>query len=232
MAASGSHDSPAFGDGQGLDQTLLLAAQGDQDAWRCLVEAYTRRVYGLLVRQCGDRDLAEEITQSTFVKVVTKLGDTEGYEERGKFEAWLFRIAMNQLRDEMRRRKRQARPMDMTPGTGRSGEDGRDDPSQWAAAQDRITQRRPADWPDPTDAASTAEQVALLREAIATMTPADQEILYLRHTAGLSFAQIAQTLGQPLGTVLARGHRALGKLRQLLVKEDEDPAGTRINKPA
>jgi RNA polymerase sigma-70 factor (ECF subfamily) len=63
---------------------------------------------------------------------------------------------------------------------------------------------------------SRAEQVELLREAIAGLNAADQEILALRHTAGLSFAQIAETLGQPLGTVLARGHRALGKLRKLL----------------
>lgn len=216
----------------GLDQTLFLAAQGDADAWRDLVGAYTRRVYGLLVRQCGDRDLAEEITQSTFVKVVTKLGNEEGYEERGRFEAWLFRIAMNQLRDEMRRRKRQARPMDMTPGAGRGGDDVRNEPSEWAGAQGKLAQRGSANWPSPTDAANTAEQVALLREAIATMTPADQEILYLRHTAGLSFAQIAESLGQPLGTVLARSHRALGKLRQILVTDEDDRGGAALNKPA
>ena len=45
---------------------------------------------------------------------------------------------------------------------------------------------------------------------------ADQQILYLRHTAGLSFNQIAETLEEPLGTVLARGHRALAKLKKLL----------------
>lgn len=223
---------PGIGGSAGLDQTLALAAQGDADAWRDLVEAYTRRVYGLVLRQCSDRELAEEITQATFVKIVTKLGDTQGYEERGKFEAWLFRIAMNLLRDEMRRRKRQARPMDMSPGTGRSGEDGRAEASEWAAAQDQLAPRGAVEWPDPGDAASTAEQVELLRQAIATMTPADQEILYLRHTAGLSFAQIAQTLGQPLGTVLARGHRALGKLRQLLVRDDDGQARAAVNRPA
>lgn len=209
---------------EGLDRTLALAADGDADAWRVLVEAYTRRVYGLLLRQCGDRDLAEEITQATFVKVVTKLGATEGYEERGKFEPWLFRIAMNQLRDEMRRRKRQARPMDMTPGSGRSGEDGSDEASAWAGAQGQLAMDRLSDRPTPLDAASTSEQVELLRQAIATMNEADREILHLRHTAGLSFSQIAQTLGQPLGTVLARGHRAMGKLRGLLVPPGADTA--------
>ncbi len=101
-----------------LKDTLRDAAAGDAEAWRQLVSAYTPRVFGLLVKQCGDRDLAEEITQATFVRIVSKL---EGYVEQGRFEPWLFRIAMNRLRDEMRRRKRQARPM-----SGESG--GADDP--------------------------------------------------------------------------------------------------------
>lgn len=215
----------------GLDQTLALAAEGDADAWRALVEVYTRRVYGLLLRQCGDRELAEEITQATFVKVVMKLGANRGYEERGSFEPWLFRIAMNLLRDEMRRRKRQARPMDMTPGSGRSGEDGREEASPWAGAQDQLAEQRLSDRPTPLDMAEKSEQIHLLRQAIATMTEADQEILYLRHTAGLSFSQIAQTLGQPLGTVLARGHRAMGKLRQMLATSADNPTGTMPTKP-
>jgi RNA polymerase sigma factor (sigma-70 family) len=94
---------------QPLDSTLAAAARGDEYAWRQLIDAYSGRVYGLLFRQCGNAELSEEITQATFVKVVTKLGD---YEDTGRFESWLFRIAMNRLRDEMRRRKRQANPVD------------------------------------------------------------------------------------------------------------------------
>ncbi len=185
----------------------------------CWSTTYSRRVYGLLVRQCGDRELAEEITQATFVKVVTKIGR---YTEKGRFEAWLFRIAMNLLRDEMRRRKRQARPMDMSnDGAGRTGNvsSGRADTSGhniWAAAEGKINHFHRAPQTDPSEQASRAEQIALLREAIATMNESDRELLHLRYTAGLSFAQIADALDQPLGTVLARGHRALGKLKKLM----------------
>ena len=69
---------------------------------------------------------------------------------------------------------------------------------------------------DPFDGASRSEQIELLRRAVAHLSEADQQILHLRHTAGLSYVQIAETLNEPLGTVLARGHRALGKLRQTL----------------
>lgn len=201
-----------------LDQTLALASNGDSAAWEILVQTYTRRVYGLLLKQCRDSDLAEELTQETFVKVVKKLTNNtngSGYRELGKFEPWLFRIAMNGLRDEMRRRGRQARTMDMSPSASAGASSG-EQASGWAAAETKVISGGPAAPDQPFEALERAEQVDLLRDAIATLSDADQEILHLRHTAGLSFAEIAQTLDQPLGTVLARGHRALGKLKNLL----------------
>jgi RNA polymerase sigma-70 factor (ECF subfamily) len=180
---------------------------------------YSKRVYGLLVRQCGDRELAEEITQATFVKVVGHIGL---YREQGKFEPWLFRIAMNRLRDEMRRRGRQARTMDMSGsrgendgGSGSGGGGG----GAWQAVQEKIVaagSEAGSDSEDPAERVSRAEQVDRLKQAIENMNEADRTVLQLRHTAGLSFAQIAETLEEPLGTVLARGHRALAKLKKLM----------------
>ncbi len=184
-----------------LPRLLALAAEGRQDAWREVVESFAPRVFGLLARQCGDPDLAEEITQITFVKVIEQLGRLGGYQELGRFEAWLFRVAMNGLRDELRRRKRQARTTDFGPGS---------------AAGNKINPRVPGENADPADRAERAEQVELLRRAVKELSEQDQKILHLRHTAGLSFAQIAETLEEPLGTVLARAHRALGKLRAML----------------
>lgn len=206
-----------------LDATVAQAAAGDPAAWRGLVAAYGPRVFALLVRQCGDRDLAEELTQATFVKVVTHIG---GYSERGRFEPWLFRIAMNRLRDEMRRRRRQAMPMDMSGGA--DGEKA----SAWAMAEDQIVDRTGnTRTQTPLESASRAEEVERVRAAVDQLGEADREVLTLRHTAGLSFAQIAETLGEPLGTVLARAHRALAKLKKLLEQrqEEQDRAADRAN---
>ncbi len=201
-----------------IEQVLRQAAQGDAQAWRRLVESYSPRVYGLLVNQCRDKDLAEELTQATFVKVVKKLDDKDGYTETGRFDAWLFRIAMNSLRDEMRRRKRQAVPTDMSPGAS----SGRDPQSGgWSAQQTSIRSGGPNPAADPSDAMIKAEQVSQLKQAIEQLSEAEQEVIHLRHSAGLSFAEIAETLDQPLGTVLSRGHRALGKLKKLMMKQDE-----------
>ena len=202
-----------------LDSVLARAAAGESDAWTALVATYSKRVYGLLARQCGDRELAEEITQATFVKVVGHIGL---YREQGKFEPWLFRIAMNRLRDEMRRRGRQARTMDMSGGSGGSGSDGGSGASAWQAVQQKVVEAGAtpgSDSEDPAERVSRAEQVDRLKRAIDSMGEADRVVLQLRHTAGLSFAQIAETLEEPLGTVLARGHRALAKLKKLMEEE-------------
>lgn len=190
-------------DSSSFKEILRRASTGDQDAWRQVVDAYGSRVYALLFSRCRDAELAEELTQSTFCTVVTKLA---GYVELGKFEPWLFRIAMNRLRDEMRRRGRHAlsvandtlSSMETTPREG-GGEPGFDVGSQ-----------------------QQQEESAALREAMKNLAEADQEIMHLRHISGLSFKQIAEVLQQPLGTVLARHFRAFKRLREMLGVEQED----------
>jgi RNA polymerase sigma-70 factor (ECF subfamily) len=89
-----------------LERLLKFAANGDSTAWRAIVALYAPRVFGIVRAQCRDDELSEEIVQSTFCTLAAKIAS---YVESGRFESWLFRIAMNRLRDEMRRRSRQAR---------------------------------------------------------------------------------------------------------------------------
>lgn len=170
---------------------LQRAAEGDERAWQSIVDAYASRVFSLIRSQCGSADLAEEITQSTFCTMAAKIGQ---YDEVGKFEQWLFRIAMNRLRDEMRRRKRQANPVEHDTLAALMGA------GPTAGEQSTV---------DPAI-------IRALRKALAQLSDADQQIIYLRHCGELSFKQIAEMLDQPLGTVLARHHRALKKLRELM----------------
>ncbi|MEM8782887.1 MAG: sigma-70 family RNA polymerase sigma factor [Planctomycetota bacterium] len=215
---------------ESVPAVLRRARAGDDSAWAELLDAYGRRVFGLLLSKCGDRELAEELTQRTFVKLVETIraedepsGRGAAYEERGRFEAWLFRVAVNALRDEMRRRKRQAKPTDMSPAASSGSAE---QASGWAEQQTRVVSgvagvSTPAE--APLDAMQHAEQVEHLRRCVAALPEADREVLELRHTAGLSFAQIAETLDQPLGTVLARGHRAVKKLRAMMQPSEAAP---------
>ncbi len=201
-----------------LESALRRAAEGDERAWRWIVDRYARRVFGLLHAQCGEAETAEELTQSTFCTVVTKIGE---YTEQGRFEAWLFRIAMNRLRDEMRRRRRHAMPVEHDTLAGLVGEQGP------AAGRGGATAG-----PGAAAADFGSEEIGALREAMARLPEADRLVIHLRHAAGMSFKGIGEYLGQPLGTVLARHHRALRKLREDLTPgpdapEAMPPAGSR-----
>lgn len=214
----------------GLDLPRLLqsAAAGDEDAWRAIVHLYARRVYALARSRLGGRtgagsgaqpgssasrrirasspdgmfvqglDIAEEVTQSVFVTVASKLASGE-YTEQGRFESWLFRVAMNRIRDEVRRSRRQAAPTDP------------DALDASAAPADSGTQ------------VTGEEELAALRLAMSRLAEQDREIIELRHHAGMSFRRMAELLAEPLGTLLARHHRALRKLKEL-ISGDSDAA--------
>jgi RNA polymerase sigma-70 factor (ECF subfamily) len=178
-----------------LSRIIAAASRGDQSAWREMIGLYGRRVFALVRSRVHKPDLAEELTQSVFATVAGKLGTT-GYTEQGKFEAWLFRIAVNRIRDEVRRLKRHATPTDPVTFDGVST----------AAPAQRVSET----------------ELAALRKAMGTLSDADREIIELRHHAGLPFATIAEMLDEPIGTLLARHHRALKKLKELLAGSDAD----------
>ena len=185
-----NRDMPKDLDKQELHNHIVAAAKGDEDAWRIIIEAYSYRVFALIRSKCANEELAEEITQSTFCTIAQKL---PSYEETGKFEAWMFMIAMNRLRDEMRRQKRHAVPMENELIGIFSG---------------GVTDKEHDD--------EVATQIQCLRRAVRQLSSSDQDIIHMRHSAGMSYKQIADVLGEPLGTVLARQHRALKKLRGFL----------------
>ena len=186
MGVRGAHEQSMTPD------RLAQAARGDEAAWRDLVDVYARRVFALIRSKGIGADLAEELTQSVFATCAAKLTGG-GYDEMGRFEAWLFRIAINRVRDEARRRTRQADPTD---------------PAHFGGVAS-------------TAAAEADAPLASLRGAIDTLPERDQEVLHLRHHAQMSFKQIAELLSEPVGTLLARHHRALQKLRTIL---ERDPA--------
>ena len=177
-----------------LQALLRRAAGGDSQAWRAIVADFAPRVFGLLRAQCHDSELAEEIAQSTFCTLAAKIGE---YIESGRFESWVFRIAMNRLRDEMRRRARHARPMDSEPLASAAVDKGRGSGGSGGSA-------------------AAAEIHERLVRAMARLPEADREIIDLRHTGGMSFKALSDFYGEPVGTLLARHHRALRKLRTLL----------------
>ncbi len=189
--------SPAERDPAELASVIARAAHGEEDAWRELMDLYARRVFAMARSRLHNDELAEEITQSVFVTIATKLngqGDGSGYSEQGKFEPWLFRITMNRVRDYCRKRARHATPTAPEHMGGLS-------------ARPEI---------DHAERDAGMAEMNKLRSAMEQLSDRDREIIELRHHGQLSFKQIAEISGDPIGTLLARHHRALKKLRDLL----------------
>lgn len=176
-----------------LADLIERARRDDPDALRALVDAYCRRVYGFVYRLTGSRDASEDLMQTTFLRLVRML---PSYVHQGKFEAWLFRIAGNAVRDRARsvaRRDRHIASGDFLRSENAKRENG-----------------------DPHAHAVSIEDGDRLQAALAELEPADREIVMLRHFSDLSFREIADLLDVPLGTALSRAHRALARLRARL----------------
>ena len=172
---------------------------GDQEAFERLFSLYRGPIYAYLARTTGDRHLAEDLLQDVFLRLIQNI---ERYSESGRFEAWLFRIAANRVRDWARRRATSER-------VGAAGHSDQEE-SRGPKVVDR-----PVEAP-PEVGLVRSEEAKLLEAAMETLEPQERQVLMLRHYGDLSFREIADIMGRPLGTVLARSHRALLKLREKL----------------
>lgn len=182
-------------DQAGFDGWLARARRHDPEALATLVETYSPRVFGLLFRLTGSRETAEDLAQETFLRVVRAI---EEYVDTGRFEVWLFRIAANLARDRARSSKRRGVVLRLDGTREEAGP----------------VELRDEGAADPRRRLEQAEETQRLNECLDSLPELDREIILLRHFSELSFKEIAEMLKIPLGTALARAHRALGKLKQ------------------
>lgn len=173
------------------------AQRGDPSAFDALVDRYSPRLYAFVWRLAGPRD-AEDMVQDVFLRIVKSIGK---YDHRDRFDAWVFRIALNVVRDRARRLKHAPRL-------------GEIDADEFACA--------PGDPgsiegdSSPSAGGLSAVERDRVQAAVAALPDHEREVILLRHCAELTFAEIAEMLGAPLGTALARAHRGLRRLRQVL----------------
>ena len=188
-------------DNDRLDAIVARAKQRDPAALDALVDRYSDRVFGLLYRMTRSRHEAEDLLQEVFLRLVRTL---DRYQHQGRFEAWLMRIAVNLGRDHIRRNRRQGKVLAST------GQD--------SDATDPLD-AQPGNTPAPDAPAALAEQVDQLSAALTQLSDGEREVIMLRHYSDMSFKEIAEAMGIPLGTALARGHRGLAKLRSIMEAE-------------
>ena len=169
------------------ESELVSQAQlGDRSAFGELVRHHRSGVINVVYRMCGDPQLAEDSAQEAFIRAWQKL---PGYQPRSPFRNWLYRIATNVALDTLRRERDTVDVDKVQLSTRTQG---------------------------PEDSFDQSERAELVREAVLALPPASRAVLVLREYEGLSYKQIAATLGIPIGTVMSRLNYARTQLAATL----------------
>ena len=184
---------PSSGDERELIRRCLA---GDASAFEPLVERYRQRVWRLAYQLLHDREEAWDCAQEAFVRAFHSLPSFRG---QSAFYTWLFRITVNVATDRQRARGAQARAF----GAERVPEE------EWKRTTPDLGAR-------PDQAAVQSEQRERIRQALDALPPKGRTIIMLSDVEGLSYREIAEVLGCPIGTVMSRLHNARKRLKALL----------------
>jgi RNA polymerase sigma-70 factor, ECF subfamily len=182
-------------------EVVLLARSGREAAYRELIRRYERPVFALLFRMVRDRELAEDLSQETFVKALNAI---ESYRPEFKFSSWIFKIANNAAIDHLRRRELDTLSLDGSPHAAT--------PEAMQATALQIGARQES----PLDIVEAKELGGAIELAITRLRPEYRSCILLRHVEGRAYEEIAEILDLPLGTVKTYIHRARNELRQSL----------------
>jgi len=169
-----------------LAKLIIGCKDGNNECFSQVVGLYSSRCYGYFYRLSGNHDISDELLSELFVKLVEKIGSYKG----GSFESWLFKIAANLFHDHLRGKQRRKKLIE-----ARQGQIGSDIMDPIRADDERIDRL----------------QIQLKR-----LDPDTRELILLRYYSQLSFKEIARMRSEPIGTTLAKTHRGLKKLRQLM----------------
>jgi RNA polymerase sigma factor (sigma-70 family) len=196
------------------DQDLVrLFQNGEEQAFAELLKRHKDRIYSTIYYLVREHELAEDLFQDSFIRIITNLR-SKNYNEEGKFIAWAVRLAHNLVIDYFRvkkhmrmvREEEEYSPFDVMPEQSRN-------------AMDEMIHN---------------EKVTMVRNLIERLPEHQREVVILRHYAGLSFKEIADTLKININTALGRMHYAVAEMKEMMegkVIVDKPEARKRGRKP-
>ena len=173
---------------------MAAYVKGDTAAFDELVKRYVRELFSFLTRFVGDRALAEDIVQETFLQVHLS---GESFDPSQRFRPWLFTIAANKARDRLRRQARRPTASLDAQIEGPGGETG--------SFLDMMVSGVPA----PESALENEELRATVRGFVQQMPENLREVLVLSYFHNFSYKEVADILDVPVGTVKSRLHGAV-----------------------
>jgi RNA polymerase sigma-70 factor (ECF subfamily) len=173
------------------DKSLLRAIAGrDKTALRVLYERHAGLLFSLALKILGNRSDAEDVLQETFLQIWNSAGSYD--DKRGKPLSWLVLLARSRSIDRLRSRQ------------------------SYGRATEAVQAVEPKALPSPTQQAAASEAQTLVRRALSSLPPEQRMPVEMAYFGGLTQAEIAQRLGQPLGTVKTRMRAAMMRLREQL----------------
>lgn len=189
------------------DEELMARFQdGNENAYLTIVERFKDRLFNFIYRFVNDADLAEDLVQDTLVKVYTH---RHSYREIARFSTWIYTIAGNLARTELRKRKRRATFSLSNLGIGEK------------------EYEIPSEDESPTKDMEGAQTEEQIRFALAQLPLHFKTVIILRDVQELSYDEISKIMKIPLGTVKSRVNRARLRMQELLKGMDFNQGGTR-----
>jgi RNA polymerase sigma-70 factor (ECF subfamily) len=180
---------------------LAQVSAGNVDAYGKIVGRHNGRLYNFVYRFVGDRETAEDVVQETFLRAFRKRTE---YRAIANFSTWLFTIAGNLAKSELRRRKRWRM---FSIERDEETDTGMDIPDE-SARPDKVAESSLAD--------------GQIQQAIASLPDNYKQVILLRDVQGMSYQEISDIVDCPVGTVKSRVNRARLKLQQKLKNEGRD----------
>lgn len=180
------------------EDVMERCAMGSEAGFRVLVQRYRTRIMNLVCRFINDRDRAEEISQEVFLRVFR---NRERYRKTGKFSTWIFTIAVNLTKNEIRSRVRHRGTFSLDALEEESGGQGVSFPDLK---------------PLPDEDLNAAEIGRKVAEALGKIPARYREAVVLRDIEGLSYEEVGHILRIPGGTVRSRINRARLMLKERL----------------
>jgi len=192
------------------EDLLRRCARGEEAAYRELVERVEKPLINFLLRYVGERHVAEDLFQETFVRVVRSIGE---FQPDASLSTWIYTIARNLALDHLKaRRRHRETPLDAAAS---------DEGGRVIFFRDVL---RAGEGAEPGTRAELSEDERRVSEALGQLSPAKREALILRVYAGLSYADVARVVDAPVGTVKFRIHEAVRDLGLLLGAAEDDAA--------
>lgn len=172
---------------------------GDESSLEVLIRQYLKPIYSFAYRYVGNSQEAEDIAQEVFVKVWRNL---KKFDQTKSFKTWIFNIAKNAAIDSLKKKK-------AIPFSEFENEYG----------ENTILETLADPAPLPHELLEQRGMAQILSSAMDKLVPKYRMVLFLRYNDHFNFREIAESLGEPLHTIISRHRRALVKLKEILTSQ-------------